>query len=98
MKKLIEESKQERQPNEKSDEGEKIKIKEDGRPASVGPEKTHNVAAVHPSGEFSSVPSASKREGSMTCTRKDSPSVRAEMELNIDGLTGDQVHTRYIGI
>jgi len=72
MKKLIEESKQERQPNEKSDDGEKIKIKEDGRPASVGPEKTHNVTAVYPSGEVSSFPSASKREGSMTCTRQPS--------------------------
>jgi len=39
MKKLIEESKQERQPNKNSDDGEQKTFKEDGRPASVGPEK-----------------------------------------------------------
>jgi hypothetical protein len=78
---------------------ENKKIKEDGRPASVTPEKTHNVRGVYPSAGFSSVPSASKRESSMTCTREDGPPVHAGMELNIDGLTGDQVHrSGYSGV
>jgi len=65
----------------------------------VGPEKAHNVTVAYPSREFSSVPSASKREGSMTCTRKDSPPVHVGRELNIDGLTGDQIHiSGYSGV
>jgi hypothetical protein len=90
--KIIEETKQERQPNEKGDKGEKIKIKKDGRTETVGPGMIHDVTVVYPRGEFSSVPSASKGEGFMTFTRKDSPPVHAGMALNIDGLTGDQVH------
>jgi hypothetical protein len=60
---------------------------------------THNITAVYPSEEFSSLPSASKGEGSMTFTRKDSPPVHAGMELNFDGLTGDPVHiSGYSGV
>jgi hypothetical protein len=61
-----------------------------------GSEKAHNVTVVSPSGGFSSVPADSKREGSMTCTREDSP---VGMQLNINGLTGDQVHiSGYSGV
>lgn len=67
---------------------ENKKIKVDGRPASVAQENAHNVTVVYLSGGFSSVPSESKRESSMTCTREDSPPVHVGMELNIDGLTG----------
>jgi hypothetical protein len=56
MKKLIEEKKQERQPHEKSGEAvRKKKIKEDGRPISVGLEKDHNITDLYSRGEFSSV-------------------------------------------
>jgi hypothetical protein len=50
----------------------KKNIKEDGLPAFMGPKNAHNITVVYPRGEFSSVSSVSKREGSITCTRKDS--------------------------
>jgi hypothetical protein len=62
MKKLIEESKQERQTNERPENG--AQKNEDGHPAFMG---LKNITVWHPRGEFSSFSTVSKREDSFTC-------------------------------
>lgn len=65
----------------------------------LAPKKAHNVRVVNPSEGFFSVPSPRKGEGSMTCRREDSSPVHVAMELNIDGLTADQIHiSGYSGV